>query len=388
MRINLITDLSGFPNGTATAKRINLLGKSLLSSGFVFKVFTNGIQFDPYNTKIEGYVDEIFFEYLHKKYITKKLSKSTKIWFYLIGCVNLFGVFRKFDRRNDIVYSYNHGNLFNVYIILLCKLFKIKLVQEINEWFHNDLNKGLEKRIMEGPLIKQSNGAIVISDAIKRNVLKINPNIKLLKIPVLEDFSQTKFDGNQIKNTEKYCFWMGDVNGYQKDVLFIIKACGEVYKSGLAINFYVSGPYSNITLSRIEEVANQYNFPIQNIKMLGYISEVALNEYCRNAFLFIVPLWNDERSKSRFPTKIATFMQVGKPVISCNIGEIANLLTDSQNVLLYSEGDHFDLAKKIVRLFDDQDLYEKLAKESYDFASKHFNYLSYSENLKLFFNNL
>src|SRR5690606_1357865 len=107
-------------------------------------------------------------------------------------------IFRKFDKKIDIVYSYNHGNLFNVYIIFLCKLFKIRLVQEINEWFHNDLNKKLEKRIMEGPLVKHCDGAIVISDAIKKNVLKINSNIKLLKIPILEDFSLTNFDENHI----------------------------------------------------------------------------------------------------------------------------------------------------------------------------------------------
>jgi glycosyltransferase involved in cell wall biosynthesis len=388
MRVNLITNLSGFPYGTATAKRINLVGKSILNSDIEFHVYTNGIQFDPYNTEVKGTHEGIPFEYLHEKSISKRLNKATKIWFFLIGCVNLLGIFRKFDKRIDIVYSYNHGNLFNVYIIFLCKLFKIRIVQEINEWFHNDLNKKLEKRIMEGPLVKHCNGAIVISDAIKKNVLKINSNIKLLKIPVLEDFSLTNFDENHLDFDMKYCFWMGDVNSYLKDVLFIIKACAEVYKSGTSINFYVSGPYNIDAITKIHEIANLHDLPVKNIKMLGYISETELKKYCQEAFLFIVPLWDDERSKSRFPTKIATFMQVGKPVISCGIGEIANLLTDSKNVLLYREGDYYDLAMKIIKLFNDQTLYESISKESYIFASQQFNYLTYSQDLRSFLNKL
>ncbi|MBK6285945.1 MAG: glycosyltransferase [Draconibacterium sp.] len=297
-------------------------------------------------------------------------------------------MFRKFSKNDDIVYSYNHGNLFNVYIILLCKLFNIKLVQEINEWYHNDLNRKLEKRIIEGPLVKKSNGAFVISETIEKKALAINPNLKLLKIPVLEDFSRSWNVEVEQKASEKYCFWMGDVDGYQNDVFFILKACSEVNRMGIPLHFNISGPCNNDTLNRIKEIANQFDYPPHFIKLLGYISEEELNTYCNNAFLFVVPLWDDERSKSRFPTKIASFMRASKPIITCNIGEISNLLTDMVNVLYYQEGDFKDLALKIKRLFDDNELYERISNESYSFASKYFNYLSYSNKIKLFLCNL
>jgi glycosyltransferase involved in cell wall biosynthesis len=181
---------------------------------------------------------------------------------------------------------------------------------------------------------------------------------------------------------------MGDVDGYQNDVFFIIKACSYVHKMGIPLQFYISGPCNDDTFNKIKETANQFDFPIQQIKLLGYISEDELNTYCNNAFLFVVPLWDDERSKSRFPTKIASFMRAGRPVVTCNIGEISNLLTDSVNVLYYSEGDFKDLSLKMKRLFDDNELYERISNESYNFAAKYFNYLSYSNKIKLFLNNL
>ena len=81
-------------------------------------------------------------------------------------------------------------------------------------------------------------------------------------------------------------------------------------------------------------------------------------------------------------------MRASKPIITCNIGEISNLLTDMVNVLYYQEGDFKDLALKIKRLFDDNELYERISNESYSFASKYFNYLSYSNKIKLFLCNL
>ncbi len=388
MRVNVITNLTGFPFGTANAKRISLIGKSILASGIECRVYTNSIQINKYNTKIKGTANGINFEYLHHKQLSKKLNIFKKIYYTFSGWSRLLLLFRKFSKSNDIVYSYNHGNLFNVFIIVLCKLFGIKLIQEINEWYHNDLNRKLEKLIIEGPLVNKSSGAIVISETIEKKVLEINYDLKLLKIPVLEDFSPMPNSEAKQKPEEKYCFWMGDVDGYLNDVFFILKACSEVYKMGINLHFYISGPCNNETYNRIKEFANQFNYPFQLIKLLGYISEDELNFYCNNAFIFVVPLWDDERSKSRFPTKIASFMRACKPIITCKIGEISKLLTNNINILYYQEGDYKDLALKIKSLFDDEDLYERISVESYSFASKYFNYLSYSNNIKLFLCNL
>lgn len=388
MSINLITNLSGYPNGTATAKRIKLIGKAIQASGTVFRVLTNSVYYNELNVESEGMHQNISFQYLHKQIITKSISKYRKVLYFALGCFNLLAMFFKFDRRTDQVYSYNHGELFNVYIILLCRLFRIKLIQEINEWSHNDTNKRFEKYVIEGLLIKYSNAAVVISNEIENKVLKINPEINLLKVPILEEFSTIPNHPEKYNSDDKYCFWMGDVDGYINDVLFAIKACAILYSSGLPVKFYVSGPFSKETELRIEEVALQNSYPLEFIKLLGFLSETDLERYSKRAYLYIVPLWNNERSKSRFPTKIGAFMQAGNPVISCKIGEVGNMLTDSVNVLFYKEDNLEDLAGKIRQLFVDNDLYSVISQNSYNFALNNFNYANYSNQFKSFFEKL
>jgi glycosyltransferase involved in cell wall biosynthesis len=382
MKVNLITIQSGFPFGTANAKRINLLGKAIIASGNSFRVFTNSIEFNKFNSMLKGDHEGIPFEYLHQRQIKSGLSKSLKISYFFTGIFRLIGILKNLDKNNDVVYSYNHGTLFNYYLIVLCKFFRLKLIQEINEWYHNDLNRKLERYIVEGPLVKKSDAAVVISETIERRVLEINPNLKVLQIPVLEDFSKSTLKYETVGSTTKYCFWMGDVIGYLHDVLFITKALGEVYKTGVSLEFFISGPSNDESLSQVVETAIQFGFPAENIKLLGYLDEVELNRYCRDAYFFVVPLWDDERSKSRFPTKIASFMQAGKPVISCRLGEISNLLTDRENILFYKEGNYIDLADKIGELVEDKDLYDKISTNSSQFAIEKFNYMSYKNELK------
>lgn len=382
MRVNLITIQSGFPFGTANAKRINLLGKAIIASGNSFRVFTNSIEYNKFNSMLKGDYEGIPFEYLHQRQIKSGLSKSLKIRYFFAGIFRLVGILKNLDKKNDVVYSYNHGTLFNYYLIVLCKFFRLKLIQEINEWYHNDLNRKLERYIVEGPLVKKSDAAVVISETIERKVLEINPDLKVLRIPVLEDFSKSTLKHEPVGSITKYCFWMGDVIGYLHDVLFITKALGEVYKTGVSLEFYISGPSNDESLNQIVETAIQFGFPAENIKLLGYLDEVELNRYCRDAYFFVVPLWDDERSKSRFPTKIASFMQAGKPVISCRLGEISNLLTDRENILFYKEGNYIDLADKIGELVEDKDLYDKISTNSSQFAIEKFNYMSYKNELK------
>lgn len=388
MNVRLITGITSFPSGTATAKRIILLGKSFLESGINYSVYSNGIQYNEFNKEVKGEYENISFEYLHGKIIRKDFSTIKKIVFYIFGCINLIGVFLKFKKNEDVVYSYNHGNLFNVYIIFLCKLFKIKLIQEINEWYHDEPNRKLEKFIMEKVVVEYSDGAVIISSPIERKVKMLNEGLKLIKIPILEDFKEmklAKYDSNQ---NEKYCFWMGDVDCYIKDIEIILKACSILHNDNVQIKFYASGPYSAESLEKIMELITNLKLPKSNFELLGFISEEDLKQYCNNAFLFVVPLWDNVRSKSRFPTKIASFIQNGKPIISCKVGEVADFFENNKSILFYEVGDSKDLAKRMLALINDQELYLKIVENSYNVASTKFNFKTYSNPLKFFAQNL
>jgi glycosyltransferase involved in cell wall biosynthesis len=291
--------------------------------------------------------------------------------------------------KQDIVYIYAHGYgfIFNLLVLFMCRRFKIKVVQEINEWYHNDIGLKIDKYFTEGPILKLSTGAIAISENIDSILSKINSNLKTIVIPVLgEPFieEQSTID----INIARYCFWMGLVDGYIEDIIFIIKACGIAYQKGHRFTFVISGSYSLESMDRIFIEASLSGFPEKNIRLLGYISDAEMKNYCLNAYFYIIPLWETERSASRFATKMAIFMFCGKPLISCKIGAPGKLLNDGENVLFYQPGNMNDLSEKITNLLEDKKLYDKLCVNAYNFAMRNFFYKNYATALRDFFENI
>jgi glycosyltransferase involved in cell wall biosynthesis len=388
INIHLITHLTGFPYGTAAANRILMLGKALLNSGCFFKVYTNNIFVNTLSNDSQGIFEGIPFVNLHGATRLKN-NKLIRSFLFLKGLIKLFPIIKRMNPKDDVVYIYAQGYaiIFNLIVLIICRWFGIKVVQEVNEWYHNDLNRKVEKYFTEGPILKLSTGAIVISENINSIVCKINSNLKTIVIPILGEPFNEEQSPNE-KSVDRYCFWMGLVDGYIEDVIFIAKACGIAYQKGYRFEFAIAGSYKHESMKRIFNESSQYGFPKQNIHMLGYVSETELRKYCLNAYFYIIPLWDTERSSSRFPTKMASFMFSGKPLISCKIGASGKMLNDGENVLFYKPGDMQDLSEKIEIIFKNKAIYDKLCINSYKFAMQNFLYKNYSNPLIQYFKNI
>lgn len=385
MNIHFVTHLSGFPYGTAAANRMRMIAKALIESGCNVKIYTNNVFVDNENKESKGVYENIPFSNLRGNTRLKQ-TKSIRILLFIKGLIRLFFIILRMKSRKDIVYIHAHGFgiIFNFFVIIFCKISNIKVVQEINEWYHNDLNNKIDKIFAEGFMLKHSHGAVVISDHIKNTISQIDPNFKTIVLPVLgEPFNSELFHTENI--SERYCFWMGLVNPYIEDVLLIIRSSGIAFKHGIKFTLVICGPYSQQNLIRIQNESLKAGIPTNNIRIMGYIKEQELFKLCINAHFFIIPLWNSERSTSRFPTKTAMFLFSGKPLITCKIGPLGKILTDNENVLFYNAEDKDDLAKKIEMLMKNEELHKSLSLNTYNFAMQNIHYKNYTYKLHHFF---
>ena len=126
MQVILITDSTGFPKGTATAKRILMIGRALAEVGVDFSVLTNYFSHGESNDISVGKHKGIRFRYLHGN-IKQGLTKFLKLFFYVKGLIRLLIIISRVNKRDTLVYIYSQGTLFNLYGSLLCKFFGIKI---------------------------------------------------------------------------------------------------------------------------------------------------------------------------------------------------------------------------------------------------------------------
>ena len=101
-----------------------------------------------------------------------------------------------------------------------------------------------------------------------------------------------------------------------------------------------SGPLLEEMQTYIEE------YDLENIEILGYVSEDVKIHTLRNALCCVVP----SESYEVFPFVLLESAAVGTPVIASRIGSLGTVVSDGRTGLLFNPGDSSDLRATLERL--------------------------------------
>ena len=385
--VNCICDGISFPFGEATNQRIIMIGKASLLKGNPFRVFVNCKRpRNPLNKERNGVYEHIEFHHLNKS-LAVGLPKWKNAWgYYLIGFYNAFKLIRSLSRdKNNIIYLYSQGSLFNGFISLLAAMYKISVVQEVNEW-PEDLDKfNFKSFIYKSFMFRWAKGTISISDNINAKINRYKPaagKMDILLLPILAD----KNDWSQKNATiQKTFLWCGQVDGYLRDVVLILKAYSKLSATHPEYKILICGKYKKTTEGIINHTIKDLGLQHDNIILTGYISDEKLFEYCQTATALISPLWNDQRSSARFPTKIASYLFASRPVLTCKMGETGKYLIDNDNALFFEPGDYSGLSSLMEFCINEKAVTDQIGKRGSILAETEFDFRAHADRLSDFF---
>lgn len=353
----------GFPFGTASTKRIQLIGYCLLSSGLQFHVWHIGPSPFRENVFIDGEFGGITYEYLSPS-MSRPKNSLRRIFFYFWGCV-LLGLRLFKYRKHCVVYVYYQGNIINLWALWLCSLMRIPVVQEACEWWAGTAYSTFFTRWMYSHIMfRLSNGAMPISHEIEKRIrYLVGFKYSVCRVPVLIDSMENEHLKKNINDNfeSPLLLWCGMVDGYKRDVLFLIDAMAEL-RSEVGKNsvLRIVGPCTKKTRSELYAHARSKNIATQRLDIVGFVNEVQLWNYCSQANALLLPLWDDDRSCTRFPTKLGQYVAVGRPIVTVHTGELKHFLSD-ETAVFYEAGNACNLAHALDRLLNDSDWGERIA---------------------------
>lgn len=97
---------------------------------------------------------------------------------------------------------------------------------------------------------------------------------------------------------------------------------------------------------------------IPGVQFLGLKTRDEVRDLAAKARCLILPsLWYEN-----FPFAVMEALALAKPIVASRIGAIPELVADEQDGLLFTPGDSRDLAEKLGRLLDDEQLARRLGK--------------------------
>lgn len=354
----------GFPFGTASTKRIRLMGKCLVTNGIPFHVWHIGPSSFEENKQTSGEYEGLTFEYLSPS-ICRPVKRFKRAGYYLWGCIML--IFRLFQSRHQsVVYVYSQGDFINFWVLLLCRMMKIPSVQEACEWWPgtadgNLINEWMYRKIM----FCLSNGAMPISHEIQERISCLSsPDYPLCRVPVLVNTDENDVqieDGWSRDILRPVLLWCGMVDGYKRDVLFLIDSLAELTSAaGRNSLLRIVGPCSDDCRTELISYARSKNVSPERLDIVGFVSDAQLRGYCSQADALLMPLWEDDRSSTRFPTKLGQYLAAGRPIVTAPVGEIIHFL-NSETAMFYPPGDTTGFTNSLELLLTDPGLGDRLA---------------------------
>lgn len=282
------------------------------------------------------------------------------------------------EKHIDIIHIYTEHFFDFILYRLISKMTGSKTIFEYVE-FHSAISTSnifhtVEYYLYDRYAAKFCDGVIVISEFLKDSAIKVNPRIKVFKIPPICDFDY--FNTIQSKNFSKptlvYC---GSI-GYRAVIDFIINSYN---KAGISekcdLLLIISG--NGYAIDQVRRLCND------NIQIVSKLPYEELISYYKGAKALLIPLMDKTSEIARFPNKIAEYLASEGLIVTTNIGEIPYYFQDGQNAVVADNCDIDSFSDKLKTIIEDVDV-TKIKEKAYKTGIKFFSVDSYTEDYYVF----
>jgi GT2 family glycosyltransferase len=218
----------------------------------------------------------------------------------------------------------------------------MKNVDELKKW---ELN-----------LAKASDATLVVCSNEQQILIKEDPSLNVSVISLIHDVITPEKNFSERKNIMFLGAFLHNPNA--DGVLWFIK---EIFPKIILhipdVRFFVVGDRPTDEISSLSS---------DNIIVTGYVEDVSA--YFNTCRVFVAPL----RYGAGVKGKINHSMSHGLPVVTTSIGAEGLEVTDNENVLIADDPDTF--SQKVIQLYSDEILWNKLSKNSIEHIRQNFSF--------------
>jgi glycosyltransferase involved in cell wall biosynthesis len=170
--------------------------------------------------------------------------------------------------------------------------------------------------------------------------------------------------------------------GYDDSLIFILDAMRHVWTSEPSCQLVVTG----IAVDQLDIYAKlrpqlSSDLEAARVRAVGRVSRDALLRLYSEANVCLAPLFDDQRSKARFPTKIAEYAAAARPVVTSSVGEVKRYLEDGDTAFIAEPGDAAAFGRKIVEVLADPAAAAAVGVRARGLAEKLFDYRVHAARL-------
>jgi len=300
-----------------------------------------------------------------------------------IPYLNYFSNLRRYDAYlkilpgHDVVFERN--GLYNSGVAMACKKLNLPYVMFF------DADQIAELEFMGKPLkgfllwragnllrynLRAAHRIICVSEISKNHLVKswVVPSDRIVVLPNAVDIQRFKPDpelGTQTRASlelTNYPLVVFVGSFYQwHDVVTLLKAFVVVLKTHADARLILVG--DGVERKKMMELSVDMGLD-HAVQFTGFVSHAEVSRYVIAADVAVLPVPKMRQEMWLSPMKLFEYMASGKAVVASAMGQIKDVIRDSQNGLLVPAGDETALANAINRLIEDASLRAQLGKQA------------------------
>ena len=388
-RIVALGDWLRFPHGMAETHRLKLLARALVESGA--RVHVLSLQATERPDAVENHAAwgadrGVTFEYApgttlrSDSFLTRRLVAA---WGWTHGAWRLVSLRRSGDMDAVYFLVYAPGPTVRRYAYLgLLRALGVPVVEELNEcpW---PARPGASRWQRLFPALSGIDGVVAISrflsDWARLEALRVGKELTIVDVPIVVDAEEA---GPSAATEDPPLVVFAGSPAYDETVRFIFAAMREVWRTHADCRLAVTGPREGDPASRWLAAAAAEAGVTRQVELRGHVDRAELLRLYRGARALLIPLFDDTRSRARFPTKIGEYLASARPVVSTSVGEMPRHFTDGVDAVLCPAGDPVSYGRAITGLLDDTARADAIGRHGRRLAETTFRYASYGPPLR------
>jgi len=220
------------------------------------------------------------------------------------------------------------------------------------------LSPKLYRKFIIKRILNNAGACLALTRDMAREMKEICPR-EITIIPNGVDLSRfdscSREDARQrlgIDNEEKAILCVANLRA-EKGHEYLVEAMREVVERYSEARLFIVG--KGPQMSKIQSLVSNHGLQ-QNVILTGFISPDEIPGYMVAADIFVLPSLSEG-----FPNVLLEAMAAGLPIVATSVGGIPEIVTDGENGFLVEPGNSQQLAGKILFLFENEDLRERLS---------------------------
>jgi glycosyltransferase involved in cell wall biosynthesis len=347
----------GFPEGMAATNRVRLLGRALIEQGADARVLCTRVSERPGEVRSaepRGVRDGI--RYLYTPGTTVRTdSFAVRRYREVRGYVAALGELARLRRQGELDCVYLAAApetwLPSVWFLLRrLRRLGVPVVVEFNElpgeadW----LPDGLAGRLSH---LDGISGVVAISqwlvDWTRAEAERVGRRVEVLEVPIVVDVGEQEV--TPYPEGTPHLVYSASTE-YGRAVTFILRVMKQVWARHPSCRLTVTGmkPDTVANLVAAEDLASAMEDG--RVAGVGYVDRPRLLALYREAAALPIPLFDDLRSRARFPSKIGEYLASARPVVTTSVGEIERYLRHGETAYISPPGDSGAFAANLLDL--------------------------------------